>query len=188
MIFETRKEAAEAWVREFNAIPIGIIEKLMNVAGGIDDTLYEVTPPSVYDRVHICGDEYAGEDGEIVQSMYDDDDDLYLVRLDRDRDEEVVVAKSDLEVERESYLPMWGTMWAFGEQLDNDWLSGEFAGNGLQKMADCGFRIYEQEDYGYVFGIDGAGYDFYEEHWIPLYKARGLKWSKEDKEDNEQQE
>ena len=43
-------------------------------------------------------------------------------------------------------------------------------------MADCGFRIYEQEDYGYIFGIDGAGYDFYEAHWIPLYKARGLKW------------
>lgn len=47
-------------------------------------------------------------------------------------------------------------------------------------MADCGFRIYEQEDLGYVFGIDGAGYDFYSEHWIPLYKARGLHWHKEE--------
>lgn len=27
----------------------------------------------------------------------------------------------------------------------------------------------------------GAGYSFYTEHWIPLYKARGLKWH--DKED-----
>lgn len=43
-------------------------------------------------------------------------------------------------------------------------------------MSDCGFRIYKSEDYGYFFGIDGAGYSFYEEHWMPLYKARGLHW------------
>lgn len=27
-----------------------------------------------------------------------------------------------------------------------------------------------------TIGIDGAGYDFYEAHWIPLYEARGLHW------------
>lgn len=79
--------------------------------------------------------------------------------------------------ESRDYLPMWGTMWSFSEMLDNWWL--EECG-GLQKMADCGFRIYEQEDYGYIFGIDGAGYDFYEAHWIPLYEARGLKWHDDD--------
>lgn len=46
-------------------------------------------------------------------------------------------------------------------------------------MADCGFRVYKQEDYEYIFGIDGAGYDFYESHWCPLYKARGLHWHKD---------
>lgn len=178
MKYDTIKEAAQAWVKEFNAIPMGIVEKLTNVLGGVDDTLYEVTPPSQYDRVHVCGGEHASEEGEIIQTGYDDDSDLYLVRLDQG--EEVVVEKSDLEVERESYLPMWGTMWAFGEQLDNDWLDGKYCENGLQAMADCGFRIYEQEDYGYIFGIDGAGYDFYEAHWIPLYKARGLHWHKEE--------
>ena len=35
---------------------------------------------------------------------------------------------------------------------------------------------YESEDYQYIFGINGAGYDFYEQHWIPLYDARGLHW------------
>lgn len=71
------------------------------------------------------------------------------------------------------YFPMWDTMWAFSSNCDNDWLEEE--GN-LEKMAECGFRIYESEDYGYIFGIDGAGYDFYQEHWYPLYMARGLKW------------
>ncbi len=70
-------------------------------------------------------------------------------------------------------LPKWGTMWSFSNILDEAWLDDD---ENRKVMADCGFRIYEQEDYGYIFGIDGAGYDFYEAHWIPLYKARGLKW------------
>jgi len=76
-------------------------------------------------------------------------------------------------------LPIWGTMWAFGDNIDNDWIRGKFGQDGLQLMADCGFRIYESEDWGYIFGIDGCGYDFYEDHWIPLYKARGLRWHEE---------
>lgn len=63
-------------------------------------------------------------------------------------------------------------MWAFRDLTDEDWLEH----GGLQSMADCGFRIYEQEDYEYIFGIGGAGYGFFDEHWIPLYKARGLRW------------
>ena len=70
----------------------------------------------------------------------------------------------------DNFLPMWGTMWMFKEYVDVCWLNEE---GGLQHMADCGFRVYEIEE-GYIFGIDGAGYDFYESHWIPLYKARGL--------------
>ena len=66
----------------------------------------------------------------------------------------------------DSRLPMWGTMWAFKSGLDNAWLE-----DNLEIMAKCGFRIYMQEDYGFIFGIDGAGYDFYEAHWIPLYMA-----------------
>jgi len=64
-------------------------------------------------------------------------------------------------------------MWSFCNLIDNDWLEDE---KNLKKMADCGFRIYEQEDYGYIFGIDGMGYSFYDEHWKPLYEARGLRW------------
>jgi hypothetical protein len=78
-----------------------------------------------------------------------------------------------IDIDTDMFLPMWGTMWSFRNELDNDWLKDE---KNLKAMADCGFRIYEQEDYGYIFGIDGMGYDFYESHWIPLYKARGLRW------------
>ncbi len=76
--------------------------------------------------------------------------------------------------EYDDFLPMWSTMWTFGESLDEDW-----ARENIQIMQDCGFRVYENDDFGIIFGIDGAGYNFYESHWIPLYKARGLKWHDE---------
>ena len=174
MKFDTIREAAHEWVSQFNAIPCGIVEKLLRADC---DSIYEVTPPSKYDRVYIYRGKYSDQHAEIIKKV-DDEEDLYIVQIDNGA-EPVTVRSDDFEVERDGILPMWGMMWAFGEQLDNDWLDGEFCESGLQAMADCGFRIYEQEDYGYIFGIDGAGYDFYAEHWIPLYKARGLHWHKE---------
>lgn len=75
------------------------------------------------------------------------------------------------EREFDSFFPMWGTMWTFSEKIDDWWLE-----NHLQEMANCGFRIYESDEIGYFFGIDGAGYSFLDEHFTPLYDVRGLKW------------
>ena len=55
------------------------------------------------------------------------------------------------------------------------WAGGGFTKAGVPDILAC-------VD-GYFFGIDGAGYSFYEEHWIPLYKARGLQWHKENEEE-----
>ena len=118
----TIREAAQSWVKEFNAIPQEIIVKLLNAGEEIE----EVTP------------------------------------MTEEQMEDV-----------EGFLPMWGTMWTFSDPLDDWWLEEK---GGLEAMARCGFRIYRQEDFGYIFGIDGAGYDFYEDHWIPLYKERGIQW------------
>lgn len=169
MKFDTIKEAAREWVKEMNTIPMGVVEKLM---GEDYEGVREITPPSKYDRITIYSGEYSGESGEI--EAYDGETEMYVVNLDNG--ETVQVAENEFDREDYGGLPMWGTMWAFGDSCDDWWLEN----GGLQLMADCGFRIYEQEDYGYIFGIDGAGYDFYESHWIPLYKARGLHWHKEE--------
>ena len=87
--------------------------------------------------------------------------------------ESIVEITPPIAEKYDTFLPMWGTMWSFDHFFDDIWLKEK---SNLQAMADCGFRIYEQEDFGYIFGIDGAGYDFYEAHWIPLYKARGQQW------------
>jgi hypothetical protein len=170
MKYKTIKEAAQNWVREFNAIPYSIIEKLLK--GNIDE-LNEITPPAINDRVYLWE---RGEHGEIIEA----DGEALTVELDNG--ETINTEVDEIEVQRDGFLPMWGTLWAFSDGCDNYWI--EELG-GLQAMANCGFRIYEQEDYTYIFGIDGAGYDFYEAHWIPLYKARGLKWHKEAEEDSE---
>lgn len=158
-------DATHKWVSEFNAIPQGVMVKLMRN----DETdVTEITPLGIGDCVDVWSDEYYG-DGEIVG--YNQDDDTYSVHTDDDT--YIEVSPESIQVQYDDVLPMWGTMWTFGDMLDDLWLEED---NGLQLMADCGFRIYQQEDFGYIFGIDGAGYDFYEAHWVPLYKARGLRW------------
>lgn len=168
MKYDTIKEAAQAWVREFNAIPSSILEKLLKIN---PDELQEITPPAVGDRVYVYNPPAGENEGEIIRR----EDDLYTIELDDGTT--CVLESGEFDVQHDDFLPMWGTLWAFGDSVDNWWLEEL---DGLQAMADCGFRIYEQEDYEYVFGIDGAGYDFYDERWIPLYKARGLKWHKEE--------
>lgn len=168
-IYKTISDAAHGWVREFNAFPLGMIEKLFNAE--VDDWT-EVTPVTKYDRVWCNDYQEMGEVKEVKK--IEDEEMLYVVELDNGEE----VETNDVSREDDSYFPMWGTMWQFGDSCDDWWLEQE----GLQIMADCGFRVYESGEFGYFFGIDGAGYDFYEQHWIPLYKARGLQWH-EEKED-----
>ena len=166
------REAANLWVnRDMIAVPYSVVEKLAKYSDYND--IVEVTPPAINDRVYVFDN---GEYGEITDYTTDDDgNDIYTIRLDND-DEITTTDINGFEVQHDDFLPMWGTMWAFDSNFDTEWLE-----ENLQLMANCGFRIYESEDYGYIFGIDGAGYDFYEAHWIPLYKARGLMWHDKEK-------
>ena len=164
MKFTTIEEATRNWVREFNAFPQGMLDKFSN-------EFYEVTKASIGDRVYAYNeDECYGQITEIKDNKVEDRI-VYVIELD---DGEIIEKEAnDFEVERDGFFPMWGTMWSFGDNADDYWL--EELG-GIKIMSDCGFRIYEHEEFGYFFGIDGCGYDFYEAHWIPLYKARGLQW------------
>lgn len=162
----TIKEATELWVnRDMNAFPNSMIDTLMTYD---IDSWHEVTTKTIGDRVY-CFDYGSGEIYD-----YDDKTDMFIVELDNE--EKIQVSDYDMEIESDSFLPAWGTLWNFDDNYDNYWLEEQ---DGIQKMSKCGFRIYEHEEWGYFFGIDGAGYDFYEGHWIPLYKARGLKWHDE---------
>ena len=162
----TIKDAAELWVSNFNAIKQDMLARLMKYE---PDKWREVTAPVVGDEVYVFN---ASDCGEIIE--YDNESGDYRIKL---MDGSKIYAQAyNFEVLHDDGLPMWGTMWSFGDNLDDMWLK-DFG--GLELMSELGFRVYEHDDFGYYFGIDGAGYDFYEAHWIPLYKARGLEWHKE---------
>ena len=47
---------------------------------------------------------------------------------------------------------------------------------GWRDVADTGVLMLSGPDGGLYLGLDGAGYSFYSDHWIPLYLAMGYSW------------
>lgn len=166
----TIREAAELWVHEMNAIPQGMIQRLMEVD---PEDWTEATTPCNGDRVCVWDGEHDGEDGHITKDNYDGEADLHCVSFDKTELGDAILSEDEFSVVYDGSLPMWGMMWSFGDSADDYWLEED---DGIRIMSGCGFRIYHSEEYGYFFGIDGAGYNFYDEHWCPLYLARGLHW------------
>ena len=184
----TIKEAAQEWVRGMNAIPTELLQKIAKLdINEFYDSIHELTTPVkgnpvyVYDLpdTDIEGLQYTCDDSDGVITGYDEETEEYIIELSGGTRIKCEAANFEVNCDDE-FLPMWGTLWTFGDSADDYWLTNC---DGIRKMSECGFRIYESDDFGYFFGIDGAGYDFYEAHWIPLYKARGLQWH--DTEENE---
>ncbi len=63
--------------------------------------------------------------------------------------------------------PMWSTVWS---------LDGEPDYREIQMLNDCGIGVYEDEDSDWYIGIDGCGYDFFDAHWLKLYRKMGIQW------------
>lgn len=154
-------EATRLWVRGFNAFPQPMLSLIIEQN---PDAWAEVTLPSIGDSVFVYE---SSERGEIIARKNFG----YTVSLHNGNT--VTVSCDDFEVCYDYLLPIWGTLWSFDDSADINWLESD---EGLAAMSNCGFRVFHHEVFGYFFSIDGAGYDFYEEHWIPLYIARGLHW------------
>lgn len=147
-------ERVKDWVSRLDSVPTDMICRLLD---DDDDDWCEVTRPSVGKRVYVFT---ADAFGEVVRAGRR----TYKVELDNG--ETIFCGLDDMEVENRDFLPMCSKMWHIKE--GDDWLR---RGDRVLLMSRCGFRVYESTEYGFYFGIDGAGYDFYEAHWIPLYRA-----------------
>ena len=155
-------EAVERMVnQEFNAIPLTLIEKAYPEIDGWEN----ITPLKSGDVVEYLGDYY-----ELITVLEENE----IVIEDAEGNKQTVDIE-EIYKDDEIIFPMWSTVWqTVGFQ-------SEWIGRNLDKVANCGFEIYEAEDLdGYIIGVNGAGYDFYEAHWVPLYEAQGLKWHNED--------
>lgn len=185
------KEATGKWVDSFNSIPLSLIERAYK--DNVDD-LQELTPLKYI--CPECDKEYTEDEAEeqdyycncqklLTYEEWAEQEGYYNLRnLSEDEQVKIFLKYREYveyfeqpcleELYPDSWLPMWGWVWTFDNSLDEEW-----AREHINEMAKCGFRIYESDELGIFFGIDGAGYDFYANHWIPLYKARGLKWHDE---------
>ena len=161
------EKAAREWIKTIPNVPWRICEMIQN-------EIYEITPIGVGSSVYINDGRYRGEYATVQKIEKDDDGDAYYtVQIDG---ESTMLRKSadelTLETEFGTRLPAYMDMWTF-EHDDGEsfcWLENE---GGLQKMADIGFRIYEQDDYRFLFGADAVdGGLGFEDYWLPLYKAR----------------
>lgn len=76
-----------------------------------------------------------------------------------DLEDEFQAYKDDLE-----WHPMWG--WAFGVP--------EFWENKVDELYNCGIGVISTDDGTFLF-IAGAGYDFYDAHWIPMF-SKVVPW------------
>jgi hypothetical protein len=83
----------------------------------------------------------------------------------------------------EFYGIMWGTMFLVNDPVDKERIQAL-----LKPIDDPEDELYGSQEVGetgisafaiageLVLGINGAGYDFYAHHWLPLYEALGYGW------------
>jgi hypothetical protein len=72
---------------------------------------------------------------------------------------------------------MWSTLFEAKDNTIKDWILE----NHEKIITEAGFTIIDlsrenegEYETGVFLGVNGAGYDFYEAHWIPLYKIFGV--------------
>lgn len=156
-----KKEAVKSFVNDFNFIERELIECVCN--SNIDNFV-ELTP-----CIHV------GNEVKYIDNVTGDEEVGSISEIDETNNKVVIDKKvidtDDVYTIYDEFLSMYGFFNPKDLSVEN-WIE-----NNLEKVAKCGFRIYRYEDTGSIYlGIDGYGYDFYKEHWEPLYDVIGLKW------------
>ena len=155
MVDERVLEACRSWVeRDFSLIPTSLIEKAYFGENRCGEEI-EVLAPS-FERFK---EEYKKEN---CIEKEDEDDPCEWCRVESCR---------EAYDENTPKIPMWGYVFVPQNPLDAEWIK-----ENAEKVAELGFIVYETDEIGVFLGINGAGYDFFQHHWVPLYNARGLKW------------
>lgn len=156
----SKEYAMQRFKDKLNRVPREIFKMLYN-----NEQINEVTQFSVGNRVYgIQGNFY----GIIVSDKVLDDngnklEGYFIVETDEDC---LTVTSDELRHIFEESLPMW----AFKNNADNNWIKND----GIEKMSKLGFRIYENESYSYIFGIENYEQESLSKYWESLYNIMGL--------------
>lgn len=179
--FTTAREQAEYYFnREFKTISYSLIEE--SVRNGTT----EIMMPSTEIIIQEYFDSYSNKN-DILEEYYggkrkakkhfdswiNDED---FIKWAEDQDWFDNYKYGDLS---ENHYPMWG--WVFG--CDSFYVDSDYM--NVDKLWEIGIGVLDHED-GYFLFIAGAGYDFYEAHWIKLFKEIG--WISEQTEEQAHRE
>jgi hypothetical protein len=99
-----------------------------------------------------------------------------ILKAYKDDPEELELLSSEYPVY--AYPAAHGWMFFPENSIDRQWME-----DNIDIVEKCGFIAYQSEDFDILLGIDGGGYCFYTDHWIPLYEARKLQWHDSNNED-----
>ena len=71
-----------------------------------------------------------------------------------------------LDERQNNWSPIWGTIFEAKDASLSDWIEGH-----INELYDIRIGVLQATDnLNACLFIAGAGYDFYDAHWIPLYK------------------
>ena len=76
----------------------------------------------------------------------------------------------DFETEDEPPYPMWSTLFESRDRFLSEKLT-----ENVKELAEIGIHLMQVDETNVMMFICGAGYDFYDAHWIPLYRDV-FKW------------
>lgn len=130
-------------------------------------------------KVGIYGMDDVGEEREVVEVDYEKEvvyfetEEEFIERFKEENngeepgllDSREEYSFGDVYFEGLHSSPMWGTAW-YVDSKTAQWIK-----DNLPKSMEIGLKVFEDDEGEIIVGIDGAGYDFYEAHWIPLYEA-----------------
>ena len=154
IILNTKRDLASYHLnKEFSAMDFSLIQEMQKAELGY----VEVQNPSEEYYFNELKDDFAKYD--TLEQLKEDVDDYESF-------EELMQESKD------GNYPMWNTIWGIQANRSDYYLEN------VDRLKEIGIGLLEfKEDY-YLF-IAGAGYDFYDAHWIPLF-TKFFKWIEED--------
>lgn len=166
------QENTRKWIDTFRELPLDMFKQLVNSDG---KSWVEVTPIATGDNVYSLDKKEFGTVDEITTNELGGT--VYTVDVDGYGTIETTEDKLEINYNR-GYFPKGIVVWSFTTFEDKMWLEEDK--QALQIMAECGFRIYKHELWGYFFGfshiLDGG--DRMELSWYPLYEMRMERYNK----------
>lgn len=171
--FTTARQQAEYFFnREFNTV-----SNYSTLIG--EDGILEICQPSndaIYDEF-LCNNDLK----EAIQEYTEEQDEEFNGDYHSEEFKEWFFENSEeWEAFKDEFTGNHYPMWNAVFRCDDFYINSDYC--DIDKLYALNIGVLEANDEHYLF-INGAGYDFYDAHWIPLFKMLG--WIKEVSQEEE---